>query len=282
MQRKSVSLAIGGNFAIQKTITPESSRETLNGAAYYAVVGASLFSLQGTIGVWTRIGKPERGEDRHISSLNSRGIDTRGVVEVTGGKTPVFVFTYDKKGTRTFQAEMGLAASVDLSIFPAAYESARHIHFATNDPSHYLQWIKELRPRIPKANFSIDLFEEYVRTKSQETVIAIQESGLVFLNKEEYDALSPEGQTILTQTPYVLKNGAAGAAYIDEQKGIRYRAFAPKISAVDTTGAGDILAGAFLAQRVKGEAIPVSLQNAVNTASESVTKFGVEHLKQPF
>lgn len=277
MSANGIALAIGGNFAIQKTITPDDSRETLNGAAYYAAVGASVFAESGEVGVWTRVGKSD-DEEPHVESLRERGVDTRGVAEVAGGKIPVFTFTYDASGARTFSAEMGLGASVDLTAFPAEYESAHFVHLATNDPDQYLEWMRELRPRMQNAVFSIDLFEEYVRVKPQETVGAMQLADLVFVNKEEYGLLPADGRSLLEQRPYVLKSGAGGAEYIDRQRGLHYTALAPGVTAKDTTGAGDILAGAFLAQRAKGVGIPAALQNAVNTASASVTRFGVEHL----
>jgi sugar/nucleoside kinase (ribokinase family) len=51
---------------------------------------------------------------------------------------------------------------------------------------------------------------------------------------------------------------------------------------VDTTGAGEVLAGAFLSMRAMGVPDPVALRHAVAVASAKVTEFGVDgpHLRR--
>ena len=53
---------------------------------------------------------------------------------------------------------------------------------------------------------------------------------------------------------------------------------APSVEVVDTSGAGDTLAGVFLAEKAKGISDEKALEDGVNTASKTVTDFGVEHI----
>lgn len=78
--------------------------------------------------------------------------------------------------------------------------------------------------------------------------------------------------------PTVLKRGAKGATYIDMQAGVEFTVNAPSTNVVDTTGAGDTLAGVFLARRARGDSVEDALTDAVNVASKTVTDFGVEHI----
>lgn len=52
---------------------------------------------------------------------------------------------------------------------------------------------------------------------------------------------------------------------------------APEVGAVDTTGAGEILAGVFLALTSEDVDIDQALNDAVCLASQSVAQFGVEN-----
>jgi sugar/nucleoside kinase (ribokinase family) len=73
--------------------------------------------------------------------------------------------------------------------------------------------------------------------------------------------------------PTVLKHGPAGAEFLAD--GCRYRVPAPRVTEVDPIGAGEILAGAFLALRARGLADEQALSCAVIAAASSVTEFGV-------
>lgn len=53
---------------------------------------------------------------------------------------------------------------------------------------------------------------------------------------------------------------------------------APEVSVVDVTGAGDVVAGTFLASIVSDRSAEESLVAAVQAASQSITKEGIEHI----
>jgi sugar/nucleoside kinase (ribokinase family) len=72
----------------------------------------------------------------------------------------------------------------------------------------------------------------------------------------------------------ILKYGPAGAEIRAE--GVQRRRIpAPEVREVDPIGAGEILAGSFLALRARGLAGQRALRHSVAAASRSVTEFGV-------
>ncbi len=73
--------------------------------------------------------------------------------------------------------------------------------------------------------------------------------------------------------PAVLKHGPGGAEFFAD--GVRHRIPAPEADEADPIGAGEILAGSFLALRARGLAEDRALTYAVAAATRSVTEFGV-------
>lgn len=98
---------------------------------------------------------------------------------------------------------------------------------------------------------------------------------MVFLNEEELRILQQFGE-LSVFVPVILTKGPLGAVYIEGETIIDVPA--PRVNAIDTTGAGDILAGVFLAQRAQNIPIEIALERAVQIASQSTTQFGIEHI----
>ncbi len=76
--------------------------------------------------------------------------------------------------------------------------------------------------------------------------------------------------------PYILKKGSGGAEYRFSNRHVEVSA--PKTIAVDTSGAGEILAGVYLSLRAQGLNVKSALEKAVHTATRRVGKWGVKHL----
>ncbi len=71
----------------------------------------------------------------------------------------------------------------------------------------------------------------------------------------------------------IIKRGAAGALYGDKI-GLRLDHKAPSVAVIDTTGAGDAFAAAFIAADLQGAPPATSLERAVNAGSRAVTEIG--------
>jgi sugar/nucleoside kinase (ribokinase family) len=70
----------------------------------------------------------------------------------------------------------------------------------------------------------------------------------------------------------VVKRGASGCQAAAGAQ--RWRIAAPKVEAVDTTGAGDAFVAGFLAARLKGAEVDVALERAVMAGAEAATRVG--------
>jgi len=107
-----------------------------------------------------------------------------------------------------------------------------------------------------------------------------QGAGTIFANLDE--ALELTGSVDLSlqmQTlgrfyeRVVIKRGGAGAA-VGGRKGVTLSMPAPMSDVVDTTGAGDAFAAAFLAAELKGNTLDQCLRAGVAAGSEAVTTVG--------
>jgi ribokinase len=105
-------------------------------------------------------------------------------------------------------------------------------------------------------------------------------------NESEFAALHPEGKQpesdqIIEEFAKMLKLrvvvtlGEAGAAYSDRGNPV-VRISAPKVSAIDTTGAGDSFVGAFSFALSSGLSESESIRLGCLCASESVTRLGTQ------
>ncbi len=262
---KELDVAIIGDIAWNQDITPLGNKISPGGAAYYSAVGAARFSEK--VGIVAKIGR-----DFNTELLTQKGIDIEGVRVIDGGTTCRFVVTQHKDNTREFMAQRGVAGIVETAIFPDTYLSAKFIHLPTQLPEHALTWLDVLSSH---KHVSVDSFEEFVKKFPELTRQMFRKASLIFANEVEFDIVRQLGD-VEFDAPIVLKKGKDGAAYIHGKEMIMVPA--PMTVSKDTTGAGDVLAGAFLALRAKGVSIETALEQAVRTASLSVTSFGVEHI----
>ena len=102
----------------------------------------------------------------------------------------------------------------------------------------------------------------------------------IFANAAEAELLTgettPEAQMRSLGGTYAnvaLKLGADGAA-VGGEAGIRLRLAARKVPVVDSTGAGDAFAAAFVAAELEGEELELCLARAIAAGSEAVTHIG--------
>lgn len=266
---KGIDLVIIGDLAFDKIITGNQVKITIGGAAYNASIGAAAVSRK--VGVVSRV-----GGDFPIEQLERYGIDVRGVFIIPDGKTPIFSFQQHPDGFCSYREERGVASEVYPELFPKEYRNAKYIHLASAPPQQHLIWLEALDKHINnKTVVSVDTFESFVEKSPDLTQSALQKADLVFTNEKEFNMLR-QFIKISLSVPLVLKKGAYGAVYIDRKSVIVVRA--PQVSLVNTTGAGDVLAGVFLALRASGISVKKALHKAVATASLSVTNFGVDHI----
>jgi sugar/nucleoside kinase (ribokinase family) len=178
----------------------------------------------------------------------------------------------DPDGERSFLTDRGANEALEARDIPdALIEGAALIHlsgysfFAPSPPGAVLDVMR----RAGDKPISVDpASAEFLREVGADKFLTwTQGAAILFPNEEEATILAssddPETQCVRLAARYpmvVIKRGAAGAEAAAGEK--RWRVNAPKIEAIDTTGAGDAFVAAFLAARLSGADIQPTLERA--------------------
>ena len=238
--------------------------KTYTGGSGFAVAVAASALLDRGVGLVTQVGK-----DFDLTCLRLLSIDMQGV-SVRPGASATFVIDQRCDGRLSFRSDLGVAAEPGFDAFPASYFPARYVHLGTAPPEQQLAWLEFLRDKGCQAQISADMFEPFVE-KEPDTCRQICERGPHL--PERSRVRRPLPRTAAAVPPTLLKHGPAGAEF--RAGGIRHQVEAPPAEEMDSIGAGEILAGAFLALRALGLAEDRALRYAVEAATRSVTEFGV-------
>jgi sugar/nucleoside kinase (ribokinase family) len=212
------------------------------------------------------------GKDFDLGPLRSRRVDLDGVTELPGPSAKLRIREFDD-GTRSFSAELGVAAAVRTGTFPARYLDADYIHLGTAPPDQQLTWLEYLHECDCRAHISADMFEDYVATYPTASREVCDSVDLIFMNQAEYDGLYGDAQLPVPKAPLIVKRGPFGARLIVD--GHPQEVEAPVAQLVDPTGGGEVLAGVFLALRADGLPERRALRYAVRAASSCVADYGV-------
>lgn len=240
------------------------------GGSGYAVATAACSVFPGRVGLVCQI-----GPDFDQALLRRVDLDLRGVT-VLPGASASFRISELRDGRRSFQSALGVAADARPDLFPGSYLQASWVHLGTMPPRQQLAWLDFLRRKAINATISVDTFEHFVTTEAAASREACDQADLVFLNRAEYEGLYGAGSC--PKATLVLKDGPHGADLV--QDGMKqHHARARRVRAVDTVGAGEILAGVFLGLRAQDIAPAIALRYAVAAASASVAEFGVDGLR---
>ena len=248
-------------FATDRTT---SGSVTSPGGSGFAAAFAAAALLDG-VGLVAQV-----GEDFDLGVLSALGIGLAGV-SVLPGASARFRIEQPRDGRLSFTSDLGVAAEPRLDRFPEAYLEARFVHLGSAPPRQQLAWLEFLRARGCQAQVSVDMFEPFVAAEPEACREACARADFIFLNEAEYQGLY--GGRPHPPVPVVRKQGPGGAEYLAEE--VRFRIPAPPADEVDPIGAGEILAGAFLALRARGLAGEQALAYSVAAAARSVTEFGV-------
>jgi sugar/nucleoside kinase (ribokinase family) len=262
------SLVVYGHVGFDVSTLGAMRTVQVGGASYYATLSASLITR--SVGL-VAVG----GEDFPVSQLGSLGVDMSGFA-IKPGLSAVFAQDYNPARDVT-RLSVDLNASEDLSpkLVPSSYLGCR-LFFITTAPPHQqdeiLRWLTRTQFQ---GSVAVDTTLAYVDDFRGLLVDHANRIQHTFMNAQEYDRL---GRPPPAHVSCIVKRGAAGASLWRD--GI-WRSFpAPHVEqVVDTTGAGDILAGAYLAGLSTGWAPHQALSRAIALATRSVTSCGVEHLR---
>lgn len=262
-ERHPADLVLIGHVGSATDRTARGSITRTGGSGFATAFAAA--AVLGGVGLVAQV-----GGDFDLGILRHLGIDMDGVA-VLPGASASFCIDQSRGGRLAFSSELGVAAEPRFDLFPAAYLRARYVHLGTAPPDQQLAWLKFLRDKGCRARVSVDMFEPFVAAEPGTCRDICDRTDLIFLNEAEYQGLYPARRR--PSAPAILKRGPAGAEFRAE--GVRYRVAAPPVDEVDSIGAGEILAGVFLALRARGLGEDRALSYSVAAAARSVTEFGV-------
>lgn len=254
-------LILIGHVGFATDRTPHGS-ETYIGGSGFAAASAAAALLDG-VGLVAQV-----GTDFDLDILRALSVDTQGTVVLPGPSATFFIDQF-RDGSIAFSSELGVAAEPNFDSFPESYLRAKYAHLATAPPRQQLAWMKFLHDKGCRAQISVDMFEPFVKADPEDCREACGKADFIFLNEAEYRGLY-DGQT-RPSAPTILKRGARGAKFLGDGADVD----ALSVEEVDPIGAGEILAGAFLALRARGLPENQALSYAVGVATRSVTELGV-------
>lgn len=199
----------------------------------------------------------------------------------------ILVIIVDPDGERSFLTDRGANLDLSHSDMPVwLLEETRYVLVSgyslfAEKPRHAARWMAgEAQSRgIPVAvdAASVGFVEEVGPDKFLEWTTGF---STLFANADEAVALAGTGdleaQMRVLGPNYgrvVVKLGAAGAA-VGDASGIKLKLPAPTVNVVDTTGAGDAFAAAFVSAELRGVDLETCLRRGIEAGSAAVTKVG--------
>jgi sugar/nucleoside kinase (ribokinase family) len=190
----------------------------------------------------------------------------------------------DTDGERSFLTDRGANEALEARDIPdALIEKAALIHLSGYSffaPSPRAAVLDAMR-RAGEKPISVDpASAEFLREVGADKFLAWTKGALILFPNEEEAAIlagsgDPETQCAQLAAHYplvVVKRGAAGCEAAEGAR--RWRVKAPKVEAVDTTGAGDAFVAAFLAARLNGADMRPALERAVAAGAAASTIVG--------
>ena len=221
--------------------------------------------------------------DTTLNNFKEQGIDTTYVARVSGasGVAPIWV---EPNGTNRIicvpgannsmtaaQAESAISALSKAKVVIGQLEIPQTVTIAAFRKAREFGITTILNP-APFAPLSDEL---------------VAMSDWIIPNETEFAGLNPDGnlpendEEILKVAKalgcrFVVTLGEKGAAFTDKDHSKVVRVTAPKVNAIDTTGAGDSFVGSFAFGLATGFEIEKAVKLGCACASDSVTKLGTQ------
>lgn len=281
------NVLIVGSVALDSVETPLGKVErALGGAAVYSSVAASFFCKPRIVGVV--------GEDfpqEHLDFLGSRGIDTRGIQVVPGGKTFHWAGSYegDMNQAQTIATELNVFSNFSPEL-PVDYKESKYVFLANIDPELQLKVLDQ----VPSAKLTAcDTMNLWISIKKDALLEVLKRVDIVFINDAEIRQLTgivnlkKAANAIHEMGPkyVIIKKGEHGAVMYCNDSMCFAAASYPLEEVTDPTGAGDSFAGGFMGYLAgSGEISDTNIRKAViygsTLASYNVQDFSLARFKR--
>ena len=280
-------ILITGTVAFDDIETPfGSSGKVIGGAGTYIALASSLFTKN--LAIVSIIG--EDFPEKEIKFLNSRGVNTKMIEIIKGGKTFYWKGKYHENmiGRDTLSTELNVLEKFN-PIINSEFSSSEIILLGNLHP--FVQNTVINQCSNPNRFIILDTMNFWMDNALNELKDVVEKVDLIIINDEEAQQLTNEsnifnaGNKILKMGPkkVIIKKGEHGSIYLDSFHKYILPAF-PVDSLVDPTGAGDSYAGGiagFLSTKheIGFNEIKEAMIFGTLTASFCVENFGVESLR---
>jgi 2-dehydro-3-deoxygluconokinase len=252
-------------------------RRGFGGDAPNAAVMAALAGAEARI--CTRVGDDAFGR-LLLEFWRNCGVDTRFVGVDGDAPTGIYVNEGSPTGHRFHYHRVGSAGSrlrpVDVS--GLAFAGAAIVHVTGITLAVAPAAAEAALARAPRSSFAVN-YRAALRPDTDALLAAARSADVVFVSDDEADTLlgerAPERVAAALgarAAELVVTSGSRGAAVLAEGRWTWHPA--PLVTVIDAAGAGDALAGCYLAERVRGRAPRDALRVAVLAASLSCTRWG--------
>lgn len=239
------------------------------GSGYHAVAGTLAAGKKPSIVIACV------GNDFNLSEFSRLGINTHYIVQMEHEITSRFNIYYENN-IRNVVFEMGASQYECIECIDDKVISSDLIHLTATRPEKQMKYIEKLRKEGFSGLISADVFDQFCRECPSPVLDVLEECDIIFMNADEKDILGIVPEYYWEKGKmFILKKANDGAeCYYKNQ---HVHAYSPaKNRVVDTTGAGDIMAGAFLSLLDAGESIQQALDLSVELATKSVQFWGSE------
>lgn len=247
----------------EKTIVKSKSFDRRPGGAP-ANVAVAASRMGAEVDLAATIGNDPFGEMLE-SKMKDENIGVSNIRRVNENTTLAFV-ALDDDSKPEFSFHRGADQYIQASQLNEGYDIVHVGSLPLTRKESSENIISFLESTDAKISFDPNLREELVSEAYLETINKLVNiSDMIFLSEEEYNQLdiSEEKEVILTKGKKGAEIHGSDSIYFAEP---------PKVSAIDTTGAGDALTGSYLAHRLEG--IDSALEIAVKAAAISTTEKG--------
>jgi ribokinase len=243
-----------GGFTLDDTVMESGRviRSAPGGNALYAAAGARLWSS--SIGLLGPIG--DDYPEEYLDRLRRAGIDLAGVCRLKGPNIHMWVL-HESDGRRQliYQLASGNNAIMDPrpEYVPTVYHSARSAHVAALPLSTQTAMIGHLRSSVPLLSMDAVYIPGHIELDMDQLAGLLGSVDVFLPSREEVNRLLPDLPPIcaarrLTELgPGVVavKLGDEGVVVFERGASKAVHVPAARVTARDTTGAGDAFCGAF-------------------------------------
>jgi len=259
------------------------SKRASGGSAANTIFAASYFGCQNFYSC--KVANDENGAF-YLNELKAAGVTTPAHIQPPAGTTGKCLVMITPDAERTMNTYLGISAEL----------SVEEIDFAAVPESHYV-YIEGYLVTSPTGRAAAIQLREHAQQHGTQVALSLSDPAMVqffrdgliemigtqadlifcnrdealgFIQTEDFD-LACQGLRRYAKR-FAITCGAEGAVVFDGEQLIQVPA--PKVTPIDTNGAGDMFAGAFLFALAQGEAFSRAAAFANLAAAKVVTQFG--------